>query len=174
MISDFDFWRISLLNIKKSISWLLVFVWMGIIFFLSAQSGPESGALSSNLTEQIIALLKQFNLDIGVQVSSFESILRTNAHFIAYFILGILVFNALRFDDELPYYKSFVRAFVISLLYAVSDEFHQYFVPERAAELKDVLVDSAGALSGIIIIFLILRIRTRGSKGKNPTTKSSA
>ena len=162
------------MKIKKSISWLLVLVWMGIIFFLSAQSGPESGALSSNLTEQMVALLKQFNLDIGVQLGSFESILRTNAHFIAYFILGILVFNALRRDDEAPYHKSFVRAFVISVLYAVSDEFHQYFVPERAAELKDVLVDSAGALSGILIFFLILKVRAKASKRKSRTTKSSA
>ena len=174
MVSPLFIWRIFLLNIKKSISWLLVLLWMGIIFFFSAQSGPESGALSSNLTEQIIALLKQFNLDISVQVSSFESILRTNAHFIAYFILGILVFNALRWDDASPYHQSFIRAFIISVLYAISDEFHQYFVPERAAELKDVLVDSAGALSGILIIFLILRIRAKVSKRQSQTTKSSA
>ena len=90
-------------------------------------------------------------------------------------ILGVLAFNALRFKDDAPYHQSFVRAFIISILYAISDEFHQYFVPERAAELKDVLVDSAGALSGIIIIFLIFRfIRARASKGKNLTTRSSA
>lgn len=164
----------SQLNIKKTISWLLVLLWMGIIFLLSAQSGPESGALSSNLTEQILAFLKKLNLDVGVQVSSFESILRTNAHFIAYFILGILVFNALRWDDQSPYYKSFGRALIINVVYAISDEFHQYFVPERAAELKDVLVDTAGALSGILIFLLILRIRTLVSKRKTLSTRSSA
>ena len=48
-------------------------------------------------------------------------------------------------------------------LYALSDEFHQRFVPGRSCSLRDVLIDSAGCLSGILIT-VILKSRKQSKK----------
>ena len=41
---------------------------------------------------------------------------------------------------------------------ACTDEFHQYFVPGRSAEFKDVCIDTAGALAGLMILYFILKV----------------
>ena len=48
-------------------------------------------------------------------------------------------------------------AFAIGALYAVSDEIHQIFVPGRSCELRDILIDSAGVLVGILAFQLLRR-----------------
>lgn len=42
-------------------------------------------------------------------------------------------------------------ALATCIVYAVSDEIHQLFVPGRGAQVKDVMIDSTGAFAGIII-----------------------
>jgi VanZ family protein len=42
--------------------------------------------------------------------------------------------------------------------YAITDEIHQIFVPDRAFQLSDILVDSTGALIGVIASFIMLKI----------------
>lgn len=49
----------------------------------------------------------------------------------------------------------------LSVLYACSDELHQHFVPGRSGEIRDVLVDSAGVLIGILILAVLSRRRSR-------------
>ena len=39
-------------------------------------------------------------------------------------------------------------------LYAVTDEIHQYFVPGRSCEFRDICIDSAGVLCGIFCLCL--------------------
>jgi len=43
----------------------------------------------------------------------------------------------------------------------MSDEFHQFFVPGRAGQLKDVLIDSTGATVGIGIYLLVINYLNR-------------
>ena len=52
-------------------------------------------------------------------------------------------------------------ALLICVLYAVSDEVHQIFVPGRGAEVKDVLIDSAGASVGVLMYLVISRLRKK-------------
>ena len=57
--------------------------------------------------------------------------------------------------------KTAIFSFLFSVLYASSDEFHQTFVPGRDGNIVDVLIDSSGALVGIlvscIVYFLIMK-----------------
>jgi VanZ family protein len=46
-------------------------------------------------------------------------------------------------------------AWAIGTIYAVTDEIHQYFVPERACAVTDMLIDSAGVVVGVGIMMLI-------------------
>lgn len=38
------------------------------------------------------------------------------------------------------------------MLYAISDEFHQSFIPGRGASFKDVCIDTLGGISGILVV----------------------
>ncbi|MFP5109854.1 VanZ family protein [Neobacillus sp. C211] len=51
----------------------------------------------------------------------------------------------------------------ICVLFAVSDEFHQLFVAGRGAQVKDVFIDSAGAIVGIVIYGIVNRFLSKKS-----------
>ncbi|MEG1887136.1 MAG: VanZ family protein, partial [Oscillospiraceae bacterium] len=98
-------------------------------------------------------------------VISLNSIIRSCAHFSIFGLLGVLV--ALAF---LPYklnsHMRNVIAAAFCLFYAFSDEIHQLFVPGRAFQLFDILVDFCGSLCGIAFIYIIYIIKKKvQSKG---------
>lgn len=130
-------------------SWLPVILWMGLIYYLSAQTGEDSSILSSNLTVRIIAFTR-----LGVSEDIFNSVLRTFAHFSLYFVLGILIINSLQ-NYNYRLNDIFITIF-IGVVYAVSDEIHQYFVPGRAAQIFDIMIDFIGILFGIIVYKIII------------------
>ncbi len=134
-------------KIYIAVAWVLVAICMGIIFYLSAQNGEESSNLSGSLVDKILAFL---NLDID------EGLLRTIAHCLEFMGLSVLVFNAVYATWELKLTP--VISFCGTVVYAVTDEIHQIFVPQRAFQLSDILVDSTGALIGVSASFIILKI----------------
>ncbi|WP_313468240.1 VanZ family protein [Carnobacterium sp.] len=83
--------------------------------------------------------------------------IRKNAHFFIYMALGFLLKYALK-SSGITSLKAVGIALVICVLYAFSDEFHQYFVPGRGAMLSDVMIDSTGATLGIVLHSLFSRI----------------
>ena len=62
-------------------------------------------------------------------------------------------------------YKAMALTFVICVLYAITDEYHQTFVAGRSGELRDVVIDSLGALLGILIYYVIMIIGENYNKG---------
>jgi VanZ family protein len=70
------------------------------------------------------------------------------------------VINALRRSGAYGY-RSIVLALLICVLYAISDEVHQLFVPGRGGQVKDIIIDSAGATVGIGVYLLISRVVKR-------------
>lgn len=152
------------MTIKRKIhiivSWVLVVICMGIIFFLSAQNGEESSDLSGSF---VMALLN----GLGIVID--EGILRSIAHCLEFMGLSVLLFNAIYVSWCLKITP--IIAFFSTVLYAITDEIHQIFVPERAFQISDILVDSTGALIGVIASFIILKtilfIKKRGNKNGN-------
>lgn len=130
---------------------------MGFIFCMSLNNAEESKALSDSLAQRLINFL-------GINIP--KVILRKGAHFVEFAGLGLCLCNAL--------YASFghrltpVFALVGSVIYAISDEVHQIFSEGRACRITDVLIDSAGALLGIIIVFIIIKER----RNKNGSTET--
>ena len=61
--------------------------------------------------------------------------------------------NALRRSGVYGY-RSIVLVLLICVLYAISDEVHQLFVPDRGGEVKDIIIDSVGATVGIGVYLL--------------------
>ena len=66
-------------------------------------------------------------------------------HVIEYSVLGFLTVSCFKKIDR----KTIILAILITSLYGVLDEFHQYFVPGRDFSILDMLADSLGSIVGI-------------------------
>ena len=63
-------------------------------------------------------------------------------HVLAYATLALLAFRA-----ALDWQRPFLTTFLITFFYAISDEFHQTFIPGRNGTPVDVIIDMVGALT---------------------------
>lgn len=143
-----------MIDARKEIPWLLVILWMTLIFYLSHQPIAKSNKLSTGITGKLIEVVEKIDSDKDFNLGRVNHIIRKNAHFFAYLILGILVVNGLK-SSGIAGLKSIGLGILICVLYAISDEVHQLFVPGRGGQVKDVLIDSAGSITGVIIYKMI-------------------
>ena len=105
--------------------WLPLVLAMGVIFFASHQPATE---------------LPSFGFwDLGV---------KKGGHFLGYALLALLALRAV-LDWQRPY----LAAVVIVLLFSLSDEYHQTFIPGRNGTFVDVLIDMGGALSCLFLLY---------------------
>ena len=122
---------------------------MFTIFMFSNQEATESQALSENVaskTQEIITNKK----DDG---KKYNKIIRKIAHFTLYLILGISVYLFLiEFINDK---KLIIFTIAICFVYAISDEVHQFFVPGRSFQILDIILDTIGSLTSLIIFKLI-------------------
>ncbi len=145
----------------KKISIILVLLWMSTIFYFSNQPATISTTQSDKVISTINIMVKDNKVMKNILNKLYDSkgasfIIRKSAHMISYGLLASLLFIAIYSHRE--YISvSFKYAFAISLLYAVSDEIHQYFVPGRACMLQDVLIDCIGMLIGLTLISMLYK-----------------
>ena len=116
---------------------------MIVIFCFSNQVSDDSTRLSDGFIKNTICKINKSDCDKTIE-KTFTPIRKT-AHFFIYLILGLLVFNCFEIDK-----KYIIYAILICLLYSISDEIHQMFVPGRSGEVLDMFIDTAGATLGII------------------------
>ncbi|HHV45661.1 MAG TPA: VanZ family protein [Tissierellia bacterium] len=139
---------------KKILSISAFIIWIAVIFLLSAQPKEESNALSMKVAEAVsqTVLPNRVVEEKGFDLDRLNNTVRTHAHFLSYLVLGILTLNLLGVMGISKY--RVLISLLICVVYAITDEFHQIFVPGRGAQISDILVDSFGALVGIGIMFL--------------------
>ena len=143
-------------------------LWMFFIFSMSAQSGSESVGVSGRVISVICdALIPSFDdiseLAKAELISALSLPIRKLAHFSEYFILGVIssiLFMQLKKEVSLKINTSLI-AFVFGVLYAITDELHQRFVPGRACAFTDVIIESLGVLCGCICCYLIYMAVTK-------------
>lgn len=146
-------------KIKLIVLTSMIILWMGFIFNMSAKNASQSSYISGSLTYDILNHIDAFEeLDEDRKekiVDDLQFVVRKGAHFTAYTILSALCFIdiGIVLKDRLK--LRFVLSFAIAALYAVFDELHQYFVPGRSCEIRDMLIDSSGALVGILLMIFV-------------------
>ncbi len=128
---------------KNILIWLPSIFWMGLIFFLS--SFPKI-----QLT------------DLGWA----NFLTRKFAHLSEYAILCYLNYRALKRTAKISPKKNLLLSFLIAVVYAVTDEYHQTFVPGRSGNVFDWGIDSLGAFLGMMfswkfIFFLPEKVRLK-------------
>lgn len=134
---------------------LLLALYM-LIFGFSAQDGEASGSISLSLSRLGVEFVNGITGSgwtenfIMERAAYLEHPLRKLAHFGEYAVMGILVHGILLCwrDRKLKWCTVTVLWVVIS---ATADEFHQYFVPGRCCSIMDVILDTCGGITGMII-----------------------
>ena len=145
------------------------------IFLMSAQDGSESGSLSDGFLKSFIGSVLSRILP-RLTDKGFDYDIRKYGHMFEYFCLGIcafLMFWEIFLHRKHRAVKTFTAALVLSFLYACSDEFHQRFVPGRAGRFTDVMIDSAGFTSAVLIMLAIFLLSGyfHGRKRKQPEVR---
>lgn len=105
-------------------------LWMGLIFFLSSFHKLQASP-------------------VGWQ----DFIFRKTAHFLEYAVLAILFYRGLRNTTKFPDKNNLALCFLLTVLYALSDELHQTRVYGRTGRSFDIGVDSLGAFFGMLFVW---------------------
>ena len=139
-----DFWMKSFLKY-----WLPLLIWLGVIYVGS------TNVMSAEHTSRYIVPFLLW-LKPGMSPKAIWTILvvaRKCAHVTEYAVLALLLWRALRNVPVLRTKMLVVFGAVLlgCALFAASDEFHQTFVKSRTPSVRDVLLDVAGALLGLLI-----------------------
>lgn len=139
---------------QKIILIILLIIWMITVFCFSNQQGETSGGTSGKV---IKAILKIFTKDVSEEkIQKLQLPIRKLAHFTIFAIGGVLAIMMLN-QYNIPLIQKIMYSQLIITIYAATDEFHQKFIPGRTASIWDVLIDSAGALTAILIISLFIK-----------------
>lgn len=133
--------------------WLAILGWIAIFFTLNQHPGDQVGDISATITNKLYHILQTVFPSLTHDEKTFYQLIRKSAHFFEYMLLGALILHALR--GRLL--GGAIIAIFISFFYAVTDEFHQLFIPGRGGEIRDVMIDSLGAMTGVAI-YLVLYV----------------
>lgn len=148
------------MNIRKILSTILVVIWMFTIFCFSNQQGTGSSNTSKNVSIIIVNILdikQEINEELKEElVNSIEPYIRKIAHFTIYMVGGILLINA-AYAYKMKDKNAILCACIIGVIYAASDEIHQLFVLGRSGRIVDVIIDSLGIFTGVVVYLIIAK-----------------
>ena len=113
---------------------------MALIWWFSAADGTISSSQSSWLASLLFFLPRP--------TATF--VIRKTAHFTIYLCLGLCAFQFFQ-TCGLSRKQAFWSALALAAVYASTDELHQRFVDGRSGQISDVLLDTCGALTGLLL-----------------------
>ena len=136
------------MNKKIFIFYILpIFIWMGIIFYLSSGVSLKDAILHPDYYREAVALAKEHKIPpVNPEFTFLDDLLNNLAHMFVFGVLSFLIFR---------YYGLIFISILYSTLYGIFDEFHQIFIPLRSASLEDVVFDLIGAILGVYIVLFL-------------------
>lgn len=160
----------------KRVSWIPVIIVMVIIFVFSSKPAVSSNESSLIVADHILSVYEnttQAQLDTEKRYQVLETIntvVRKGSHFCEYALLAITLGFHFYIHGFMGM-RLFVLSILLSTIYAASDEFHQTFVPGRSGQFRDVMIDTLGAVAGLLFFFLVLMIYDSHRKRKGLSLK---
>ncbi|MBQ8641608.1 MAG: VanZ family protein [Clostridia bacterium] len=165
------------LRLRQRLCWLASFGWMGLIFLFSAQNAEKSAASSGSV---MTFLMRFFRVDSMEEIladsalySLADFILRKSAHLCVFTVLGFLLCITICQYPNAVRIQKIAIPLSLGILYACIDELHQYFVPGRACQIRDVCIDTAGVLCGVLAALLIVRLIRRRRQRRETAENAS-
>lgn len=138
-------------------------LWMAVIFLFSAQTSERSREVSEAVVDRVVSDQQvQSDTDPSdergperkIDRELLHTVVRKCAHLGEYAVLSMLFAYAF-WDSDLPRKAKWLLPPLLSSLYAVTDEVHQYFVPGRACRPVDMAIDACGAVLGICLFAVL-------------------
>ena len=143
---------------------ILMMSWMSVIFLMSTSVGDwhhSQDIIQGVLNPVLGHPLSSNNLE------TLNFILRKLAHFSEYAFLLTLIYWGLRSRLSLKPQTLMAGVLFFVILFAISDEYHQSFVPGRTSQLLDVMIDSAGASVTAIATILFEQYRLKRNSSES-------
>lgn len=154
-------------NIIRAILIILLIATFVRIFAFSSQDGEKSSSVSRKVTTAVTQNVKKIqdmdSKERELTLNKIEHVIRKIAHFSIYTLVGILMM-ALMSTYDISKRKQIIVSILVGMMYASSDEIHQYFVPDRTALFTDVLIDTAGVCLGVLIVLMLLQFYIKNCK----------
>lgn len=148
-------------NLLRVILVILLGCTFWTIFGFSSQNGIESGSISRKVARKIIDVFpytKDLREETKIKmVERSQPIIRKLAHFSIYLLVGILIMTFVS-TYPLLLWEKWVISLGVGFVYAISDEWHQSFIPGRTAQVKDVMIDTIGVFTGIIFVLMVISV----------------
>lgn len=144
---------------------LALIFWMALIFSFSAQNSDQSASLSGEVGRKVASIFvpgfqtwEESRQDQFVEKIDF--LVRKTAHFTEYMVLGMLWLLCLQSNPKgrFTMRQNMWIGISASACFAMSDEFHQLFVAGRAGRWMDVGIDTAGAITGVCLVGIGIKI----------------
>ena len=114
---------------------------------------------NNNMSKRIFSII--ITILLVIEIFHFSSLPGTSTgrgipfisiayHFIIFFLLAFFLFQSIKTKNKIKA-SQIITTLLISILYAISDEIHQFFVPLRSCTFFDILIDLAGICLAILI-----------------------
>ena len=151
---------------RGTVSIIIAIVLMGIIFYSSSMPYHDQSLVSNIQTtlpfQPFSEMLSKIHFTYAGKVISIPSLgyaqfleffIRKGAHFLVYYFIGYHWSRGLKIHLKNPVWSLMIAIF-ITVLYAITDEFHQGLTPGRTPLMQDVVLDSFGGIFGALLGFL--------------------
>lgn len=150
--------------------WLPLLLWLGVIFI-----GSTDLMSAEHTSRFIVPFVRWLKPDISLEtLASIHFIVRKGAHLSEYAVLALLLLRAAIYMTNLKWSMSIlcVSVWVACVFVAATDEFHQTFVRSRRASVRDIMIDSAGAIVGLLIGAIFGMGRARSTRLEKADAKA--
>jgi hypothetical protein len=122
---------ISHRHFQKYEKYISLVLWLVAIYFLSSKS-----------------------LEIFAATDIWAFIIRKLAHMFEFAVLTYLIFRILSQTEKRHVSWNLFWSFAFTVMYAISDEYHQSFITGRTGTYRDVIIDSVGGVIALWLIYL--------------------
>ena len=142
-------------------------LWLPVVAWATLISWASTDAFSTSHTSRFIIpalhwLIPHASADTLDRLYFF---IRKIAHFAEYFVFSFLLLRAIRGEHRGWQIRWAIAALAIAAGYSALDEFHQSIVPSRTASPWDSLLDTTGAATAQVLLWLWFRFRFWNSAG---------
>ena len=142
------------------ISFIITLLWVAVIFSFSLQPATTSSEVSRGVGEWLVEtfvpfLSERLEAMPVEQLEFLHTLLRKAGHFSEFFVLGVLAMLSV-LQTKVRY--RLLSALSFCALVAAVDETIQLFVSGRSGQVTDVVLDSVGALCGIVVFVRVRKI----------------
>lgn len=145
-------------HFKLIISIIIVILWLLVIFVFSSMNENTSHIQSQKVVQKIYTNKQTVENNKIIKKNKYDQKIRKIAHVTEFAILNILFVNLIYQLKEKFKLKYLIISIILTFVYACTDEIHQIFVQGRTSSFIDVLIDTAGAITTSLIIYVIYKI----------------